>query len=91
MASARAAAAATAARRRVALVTGASKGIGLEIARKLGAVDGLTTVLGCQDLAKGEAAAAELRAAGCTDIVVQRVELEDAASIEAAACFVGRQ
>jgi len=26
---------------------------------------------------QGEAAAAELRAAGCTDIVVQRVELED--------------
>ena len=77
--------------RRVALVTGASKGIGLEIARKLGAVDGLITVLGCQDVAKGEAAATALRAAGCSDIIVQRIELEDAASIASAREYVQRE
>ena len=80
-----------AARRTVALVTGASKGIGFEIALKLGAVEGLTTVLGCQELSHGEAAAAKLRAAGCTDIVVQRIELLDAASITSAREYVERQ
>lgn len=74
--------------RRVALVTGASKGIGKEIVRKLGAVDGLTVVLGCQDLGEGEAVAAELLRAGCTDIVAQRMEFEDAASIASAREFV---
>ena len=77
--------------RRVALVTGASKGIGLEIVRSLGAVAGLTTVLGCQDLVQGHAAAAGLRAAGCTDIVVQRVELTDPASIATARADVERE
>jgi NAD(P)-dependent dehydrogenase (short-subunit alcohol dehydrogenase family) len=43
----------------VALITGANKGIGLEIARQLGQ-QGLLVVLGARDPAKGAAAAAEL-------------------------------
>jgi len=43
----------------VALITGANKGIGLEIARQLGQ-QGLVVVLGARDPAKGAAAAAEL-------------------------------
>ena len=72
--------------RRVTLVTGASKGICLEIAivRQLLAVDGL----GCQDTAQGEAAATELRAGCCADVVVQRIELTDPASIARARVFV---
>ena len=44
----------------VALITGANKGLGIEVARQLGE-QGLVVVLGARDEAKGAAAAAELR------------------------------
>jgi len=44
---------------KVALVTGANKGIGKEVARKLHAA-GFTTVLGCRDVTLGAAAANEI-------------------------------
>jgi len=44
----------------VALITGANKGLGLEVARQLGK-QGLVVVLGARDEAKGAAAVAELR------------------------------
>ena len=43
----------------VALITGANKGLGLEVARQLGK-QGMVVVLGARDKAKGVAAAAEL-------------------------------
>ena len=46
-----------------ALVTGANKGIGQEIARQLGMI-GYSVWLGCRDEGRGEQAAAELRKAG---------------------------
>ncbi|MEO8736665.1 MAG: SDR family oxidoreductase [Edaphobacter sp.] len=49
--------------KRVALITGANKGLGLETARQLGA-QGITVLLGARDLAKGEAAAATLKKEG---------------------------
>jgi NAD(P)-dependent dehydrogenase (short-subunit alcohol dehydrogenase family) len=49
--------------RTVALITGANKGLGLEIARQLGQ-QGLVVVLGARDAAKGAAAVAELSAQG---------------------------
>ncbi|SBP87570.1 SDR family oxidoreductase [Thiomonas delicata] len=49
--------------KRVALVTGANKGIGNEVAREL-AQRGLTVLLGARDAALGEAAAAALQSLG---------------------------
>jgi len=48
---------------RVALITGANRGLGFETARQLGR-SGVRTIVGARDAAKGERAAAELRAEG---------------------------
>jgi NAD(P)-dependent dehydrogenase (short-subunit alcohol dehydrogenase family) len=48
---------------KVALVTGANKGLGLEIARQLGA-QGITVLIGARDPRKGEEAARTLKAEG---------------------------
>jgi len=51
--------------RKVAFITGANRGLGLETARDLGK-QGIVVVLGSRDSKKGEAAAAKLRAEGVT-------------------------
>ena len=45
--------------KRVALVTGANQGVGLQVAKEL-AANGLTVLVGSRDLARGEAAAKEI-------------------------------
>jgi len=50
---------------KVAFVTGANRGLGLETARELGKT-GVRVVLGSRDSKKGEAAAAKLRNEGIT-------------------------
>ena len=68
---------------RIALVTGANKGIGLEIARQLTEA-GATVIIGARDLARGRAAADNLSAQG---LIVEaiRIDLNDIDSISAAA------
>ncbi|MBC7658588.1 MAG: SDR family oxidoreductase [Chitinophagaceae bacterium] len=68
---------------RIALVTGANKGIGKEIAQQL-AQKGLTVFIGCRDQKRGEAAALELRLQG-GDVRVIALDVTDAQSIETAA------
>jgi NAD(P)-dependent dehydrogenase (short-subunit alcohol dehydrogenase family) len=65
---------------RVALVTGANQGIGLQIAKDLAAA-GLTVLVGARDLTKGEAAAREI---GKRAYAVQ-IDVTDQVSIDAAA------
>lgn len=76
--------------KRVALVTGANKGIGKEIARLLGALPDHAVVLGCRDEQLGMAAAAELQAQGC-DAAYCWVDLTDPSSFESARGFVERK
>jgi len=71
---------------KIALISGANKGIGLETARQLGKL-GVTVVLGSRDLAKGEAAAEGLRNEGI-DARAVKLDVLDAADIAAAAAFV---
>ncbi len=52
---------------RVAFITGANKGIGLETARGLGQL-GIAVLIGSRDEAKGRAAADELRQEGIKDV-----------------------
>ena len=74
---------------RIALVTGANKGIGLAIARQLGA-GGHLTWLGCRDLQRGDAVAGELRNAGIDARAVQ-LDVTDDASVACAAAAVARE
>ncbi|RST87814.1 SDR family oxidoreductase [Aquibium carbonis] len=67
---------------RIALVTGANKGIGLEIARQL-AQSGVFVFLGARDLERGRAAVEDLTLEGFRGRAI-RIDVTDAASIDAA-------
>jgi NAD(P)-dependent dehydrogenase (short-subunit alcohol dehydrogenase family) len=71
---------------RVAVVTGANRGIGLEIVRQL-ARQGLRVVLTARDAAKGEAARARLAAEGL-DVAFCALDVRDAGQVRAAAVWV---
>jgi NAD(P)-dependent dehydrogenase (short-subunit alcohol dehydrogenase family) len=71
---------------RVALVTGANKGIGLAIARGL-ARRGYSVLVGARSPERGEAAARELRAAGL-DAHFQSIDVRDASSVAAATAMI---
>ena len=72
----------------VALVTGANKGIGLAISRKLGE-RGYAVWLGCRDPDRGENAASGLRAAGI-DAHVLALDVSETDSVLSAADRLGR-
>lgn len=71
---------------RNALVTGANKGLGLEVARRLGEA-GLRVWLGARDAQAGEEAAARLREGGA-DVRPIRIDVLDTDSIAAAAARI---
>lgn len=75
--------------KRIALVTGANKGIGHEVARQLGGL-GHHVLLGARDPGRGESAAATLRAAGlsCEWLAL---DVCDGASVRAAAQAIGER
>ena len=74
---------------KIALVTGANKGIGLEIARQLGQA-GVKVILGSRSEERGRAAAAELVAAGL-DVASIEIDLNDEQTIASAARTIGAQ
>ena len=74
---------------KIALITGANKGIGLETARQLGRL-GATVLMGARDLAKGERAAGELRGHGI-DARAVRLDVTNEADRNAAAKVIDEE
>jgi NAD(P)-dependent dehydrogenase (short-subunit alcohol dehydrogenase family) len=66
--------------KRVALVTGANQGVGLQVAKELVA-NGVTVLVGSRDFERGQAAANESGA----DAIAIQLDVTDKASIAAAA------
>lgn len=75
-----------AADRRIALVTGANKGIGLEVARQLGRA-GHHILLGARDETRGREAAKTLKDEGI-DVRFIAIDLADSAALSAAAADI---
>jgi NAD(P)-dependent dehydrogenase (short-subunit alcohol dehydrogenase family) len=71
---------------RVALVTGANKGIGFEVARQLGQL-GFRVLLGSRDSGRGSKAAETLRAAGI-DVRFEQLDVSEPHSVTAAAARI---
>jgi NAD(P)-dependent dehydrogenase (short-subunit alcohol dehydrogenase family) len=69
--------------KRVALITGANKGIGLETARQLGKL-GITVLVGARDVAKGEAAVQTLKKEGI-DARAVKIDVDNPADYTALA------
>ena len=75
--------------KKVALITGANKGLGLEMARQLGKA-GVTVVMAARDPQKGEAAAAKLRGEGL-DAHFLKLDVTEKAGYAAAAAFLSQK
>src|SRR5437879_1300605 len=75
--------------KKVALITGANKGLGFEMARQLGQA-GVTVVLATRDPQKGEAAAGKLRSQGL-DVQFLKLDVTDKADHEAASAFLEKK
>src|SRR5271170_8102570 len=75
--------------KKIALITGANKGLGLEMARQLGRA-GATVVLAARDPQKGEAAAAKLRSEGF-DAQALKLDVTNPKDYAAAAAFLNEK
>ena len=73
--------------RPLAVVTGAARGIGAEVARQLGE-SGYTVIAAARDLHSAEAHAAKLRGAG-SDVHAAQLDITDPASVDAFAAAIG--
>ncbi|MET0919445.1 MAG: SDR family oxidoreductase [Burkholderiales bacterium] len=74
---------------KIAVVTGANRGIGLEVCRQLAGL-GMKVVLTSRDAAKGEAAAAKLAATGLT-VACRALDVTNEASVTAFAAWIERE
>nr|XP_034916218.1 (+)-neomenthol dehydrogenase-like [Populus alba] len=75
---------------RIAVVTGANKGIGLEICRQL-ASKGVLVVLTARDEGRGLEAVKSLRVSGFSDVVFHQLDVMDELSIASLANFIRNQ
>jgi NAD(P)-dependent dehydrogenase (short-subunit alcohol dehydrogenase family) len=72
--------------KKIALITGGNKGIGLETARQLGKL-GVTVLIGVRDEAKGEAAIADLKKDG-VEVRAVKLDMENPADYAAVAKLI---
>lgn len=77
---------------KIALITGANRGIGFETARQLGdsSTAGMTVLIGARDLARGAAAAKKLQEEGM-DARPVLLDVLDETTVEEAAAWVGQE
>jgi NAD(P)-dependent dehydrogenase (short-subunit alcohol dehydrogenase family) len=75
--------------KKVALITGANKGIGLETARQL-AAQGVTVLLGARDIGRGDAAAEPLKAEGL-DVRPVKIDVDDREDHAAIAALIEKE
>ncbi|TGE08140.1 SDR family oxidoreductase [Hymenobacter fodinae] len=73
-----------------ALVTGANKGIGLEVAKLL-AQHGFFVYIGSRNLKSGEAAVEQLKATGLTTLAAVQLDVTNPESIRAARATIGEK
>ncbi|KAI8569424.1 hypothetical protein RHMOL_Rhmol02G0278000 [Rhododendron molle] len=73
--------------KRVAIVTGSNKGIGLEICRQL-ASNGITVILTARDENRGLEAVRDLKASGLSDILFHQLDVTNQASVASLAEFI---
>ncbi|KAJ4979093.1 hypothetical protein NE237_009873 [Protea cynaroides] len=76
--------------KRLAVVTGANKGIGFEICRQL-ASNGIAVVLTARDEKRGIEAVEKLNRSGLSDVVFHQMDVKDPASIASLAHFINTQ
>ncbi|XWS73755.1 hypothetical protein CRYUN_Cryun02cG0155800 [Craigia yunnanensis] len=76
--------------KRYAVVTGANKGIGLEIARQL-ASQGVTVVLTARNENRGKEATSKLQELGLLNLVFHQLDVLDPVSIQSLAKFLGEK
>ena len=72
------------------MVTGANKGIGLEICRQLSS-NGVMVILTARDDKRGREAVKTLHDSGFSDVVFHRLDLMDPSSISSLANFINTQ
>ncbi|XP_062145643.1 (+)-neomenthol dehydrogenase-like [Alnus glutinosa] len=76
--------------KRIAVVTGANKGIGFEICKQL-ASNGVKVILTARDVTRGNEAVEKLNAAGYSDVIFHQLDVGDKASISSFANFIKTQ
>ncbi|KAH7663071.1 Short-chain dehydrogenase/reductase SDR protein [Dioscorea alata] len=73
--------------KRIAVVTGANRGIGLEIVKQL-ASNGIMVLLTARDEKRGNEAVEKLKDSGFSDVVFHQLDVSDGASIASLADFI---
>ncbi|XP_059441204.1 salutaridine reductase-like [Corylus avellana] len=76
--------------KRVAVVTGANKGIGFEICKQL-ASNGIRVILTARDAKRGNEAVEKLKAAGYSHVIFHQLDVADKATISSLANFIQTQ